>query len=344
MNRILTWVQMTLVVFLLGTGPASAADGHIQLELVTVGDFPFEQTRDWAMMLTKLGLEGVRIRSGTEDDVPEIITEGSEKSPSYRVKGLLTPGGNLLLKGAKFKLSDRAALGKWLDKLKEGGESGLTAKPGAFGLLPKELAAVHESLASPLDFSTAGGKPKDLIDQLKGKLSLSVNFDSGAEDALSAAEPFSDELLGISGGSSLAALLRPAGLVFVPVKGKGGNVELKITDSRSVEKSWPVGWPSDKGKGLLLPDLFKTLNVEIDDTIPLEDSLAAIQKRVGAPFLYDQNSLARQRVDLKTKVSLPKANLSYARILDKLLSKVKCKTEVRLDEADKPFVWITTLK
>ena len=45
------------------------------------------------------------------------------------MKGLLTPGGNLLLKGAKFKLGDLAAIGSWMDKLKQGGEEGLTAKP-----------------------------------------------------------------------------------------------------------------------------------------------------------------------------------------------------------------------
>jgi len=65
---------------------------------------------------------------------------------------------------------------------------------------------------------------------------------------------------------------------------------------------------------------------------------------VNVPFLVDQNSLVRQRVDLKSKISLPKANLSYARILDKLLTQVKCKAEMRLDEADKPFLWITTHK
>ena len=184
-----------------------------------------------------------------------------------------------------------------------------------------------------------------MIDKLTSKLSLKVSLDSSADAALRSAEPFPDELLGVSSGTSLAAILRPSGLVFVPVKGKGDSIELKITDSSSVEKSWPVGWSSDKGKGQLLPDLFKTLNVEIvADTTPLEESLAAIQKRVNAPFLFDQNSLARQRVDLKKKVGLPKANLSYARILDKLLSQVKCKIEVRLDEADKPFVWVTTLK
>jgi hypothetical protein len=338
-------LRLTLPLLLLaviGNG-ASAADGRIDLELVTVGEFPNEQTRDWLAMLQKLKLDGIRIHAGTEDDVPEIATEGSEKSPTYRVKGLLTPGGNLILKGAKFKLGDRTAIGSWMDKLKQGGEEGLTAKPGAFGLLPKQLAAVHEALAGPVVFSTAGGAPKDMIDKLASKLSLNVSLDSSADAALRSAEPFPDELLGISSGTSLAAILRPSGLVFVPVKGKGDSVELKITDSRSVEKSWPVGWSSDKGKGQLLPDLFKTLNVEIADT-PLEESMAAIQKRVNVPFLLDQNSLARQRVDLKKKLSLPKANLSYARILDKLLTQVKCKIEVRLDEADKPFVWVTTLK
>lgn len=334
---------LAALALLLGVASVRAADGRIDLELVTVGSFPAEQTRDWLAMLQKLNLEGVRIRTGTEDDEPEIETGGTERAPAYRVKGLLTPGGNLLLKGAKFKLNDRVALGKWMDKLKQGGEENLSAMPGAFGLLPKQLAAVHEALSGPVDFATAGGRPKEIVEKLAGKLSLTVTFESNAEGALRSADPFPDQLLGVSFGTALAAVLRPAGLVFVPVKGKGDTVDLKITDSRSVEKSWPVGWPSNKGKGQLMPDLFKTLNVEIADT-PLEESMAAIQKRVNVPFLLDQNSLARQRVDLKAKISLPKANLSYARILDKLLTQVKCKAEMRLDEADKPFLWITTLK
>ena len=175
MNRILIFAYAALIPLLLASS-TSAADGRIDLELVTVGDFPFEQTRDWVTMLQKLNLDGVKIRAGTEDDVPEIATEGSEKSPTYRVKGLLTPGGNLILKGAKFKLGDRAAIGSWMDKLKQGGEEGLTAKPGAFGLLPKQLAAVHAALAGPVVFSTAGGAPKDMIDKLTSKLSLKVTL------------------------------------------------------------------------------------------------------------------------------------------------------------------------
>jgi hypothetical protein len=324
-------------------GSATAAEGRVDLELVTVGSFPFEQTRDWIALLQKLDLEGVRIRAGTEDDVPEIATEGSEKSPVYKVRGLLVPGGNLVLPGAKFRLGDRAAIGRWMENLKQGGEEGITAKTGAFGLLPKQLAAVHQALSGPVDFSTAGGKPSEIVEKLTQKLSLTIKFESGSDAALRSAEPFPDQLLGVSSGTALAAVLRPSGLVFVPVKGKENSLELKISDSRGVEKSWPVGWPTNKGKGVLLPDLFKTLNVEIADT-PLEESMAAIQKRVNVPFLIDQNSLARQRVDLTTKIGLPKSSLSYALILEKLLAQVRCKSEVRLDEAEQPFLWITTLK
>jgi hypothetical protein len=324
-------------------GETLAAEGRIELELVTVGDFPFEQTRDWSMMLQKLNVDGVRIRAGTDDDRPEIENVGSEKSPVYKVKGLLTPGGNLILPSGKFKLGDRAALGQWMEKLKSGGTDALTSKPGAFGLLPKQLAAVHEALAGSVDFSTAGGKPRELVDKITDKLSLKVNLDSSADAPLRSDDVFPDELNGISCGTALAAILRPYGLVFVPVKGRGDAIELKITDSRNAEKSWPVGWPTDKGKGELLPDVFKTLSAEVKDT-PLSESLTAIKGRVKAPFLIDQNSLARQRVDLNMKVNLPKANLSYARILDKLLSQAKCKAEMRVDEANKPFLWITTLK
>src|SRR4051795_10465804 len=84
-------------------GVASPAEGRVEMELVTIGDFPFEQTRDWAEMFQKLEINA-RIHAGGEDDRPEIVTGGSEKSPLYKVKGLLTPGGNLVVPGGKFKL------------------------------------------------------------------------------------------------------------------------------------------------------------------------------------------------------------------------------------------------
>lgn len=335
--------------FLLITSFASlgfvvAAEGRIDLELATAENFPVEDSRDWLMMLSKAGLEGVRIRSGEEGDRPELTTGGTEASPIYRVVGVLTADGRLLLPGGKFAKGDRAGIARWAEKLKSGGEEGLTTKPGAFGLLPRELVAVHTALAAPVNFSTLDGEPKEVVDKLANNLSLKVVLDASAEKALAADEKVADELLGISSGTGLAAILRPYGLVFVPVKMGQDDIQLRITSSRDVEKSWPVGWPSEKPSRDLLPDLFKFLNAEVKET-PLGESLEAVRARLDVPLLVDHNGLARLRVDLKTtNITLPKTNTFYARILERMLSQAKLKYELRVDEAEKPLLWISPIK
>ena len=83
-----------------------------------------------------------------------------------------------------------------------------------------------------------------------------------------------------------------------------------------------------------------------EPTLPvLSEALDSIQKRVDAPFLYDHNGLARQQIDpTKVKCSLPQGKTYYKAILDRILSPAHLKSEVRIDEADKPFVWISTVK
>ena len=94
----------------------------------------------------------------------------------------------------------------------------------------------------------------------------------------------------------------------------------------------------------VLPGLFKFLNVEIADT-PLAEALEAIRGRLKVPLLLDHNSLARQKVDLQAiKSAYPKGNTFYGRILDQILFQAKLKYELRLDEADQPFLWVTTIR
>jgi hypothetical protein len=44
------------------------------------------------------------------------------------------------------------------------------------------------------------------------------------------------------------------------------------------------------------------------------------------------------------KVSTKKARRTYASVVDEILYQAKLKAELRMDEAEKPFLWITTLK
>ncbi|MBW8883551.1 MAG: hypothetical protein JF612_01980, partial [Planctomycetia bacterium] len=226
-------------------------------------------------------------------------------------------------------------------RLRDGGEDAINAKPAAFGLLPKQLVAVHEALALPVQSSTLGQPPRDAAKKIADHLPYKFTSDEVAQRALAAGEPIADELEGIASGTALAAILRPSGLVMFPEK-NGPDIRLRIATSRDAKEHWPVGWPLKGNPGETLPELFKFLKVNIGDAA-LSEAITAIASRVKAPVLYDHNSLARARTDLNAKVSLTDSNIFYSRALDRLLSQAKLKYEIRLDEADKPFLWITSV-
>ncbi|MCP5110777.1 MAG: hypothetical protein GY953_08090, partial [bacterium] len=144
--------------------------------------------------------------------------------------------------------------------------------------------SVHESLAVPLRFSTKGKPTRQILNRIANTLPVKVQVDPGATELLSAEEAIRDELSGLSGGTALAAALRPLGLVMVPRSGTDGAVRLVVVDSRKATQSWPVGWPPDKPPRDTMPQLFKFLPVEIKD-ITLEEALGAVGGRLEAPML-----------------------------------------------------------
>jgi hypothetical protein len=294
-------------------------------------------------MLGELGLASVRIRGAKPEDEPAIQSTGSDSTRTYRITGILTADGKLFLPKARFTLADKGRLAQWFDKLKAGGEEGVTVKPAAFGLLPTELVKVHEALTVKVKSSTKGRLPREAAKEIADSLSLSFTSDTSSQRALATDDKVADELQGLSAGTALAAILRPLGLVLVPEK-SGQTLRLRIADSRSAKELWPVGWPCKENPGTTLPELFKFLNVEVSDT-SLGETLAAIGGRVKAPIVIDYNALARVEVDLATKkVELPKTNTFYAKALDRILFPAGLKYEVRVDEADKPFLWISSIR
>ena len=121
-------------------------------------------------------------------------------------------------------------------------------------------------------------------------------------------------------------------------------MRLVITAGDRRADSWPVGWKPDKKPRDVIPLLFEFLTVEIRN-IPLTQACDAIQKRLKVPFLMDHEALARHGIDPeKHNVSLPAKRTFYKRALDRLLSQVRLRGEVRVDEAGQPIMWISTIK
>lgn len=338
---------VVFVLSILGTARAAWAQARVDLELITEKGFPIDGAREWLDVLKGVGAENIRIRAALPGDEGSIATGGTAKSPTYKVTGVLTSGGVLRLPGGQFRLQDKGKIAAWIRKLQEGGVDSLTAQTGAFGLTSKQLVATHDALATRVDFSTKGKPAGEVVRKIVGVFTkVEVSVDPSADKALRGEDVTLDELLGVSGGTALAAALRPLGLVAAPLPPRGERLRMAIADSRTVKESWPVGWPPEKPPRDTMPDVFKFLNVEIADT-PLSGALDSIQERLKSPFLYDHNSLARHKVDpAAVRVNVPEGKTYYKGIIDRMLSQSKpqLKCEIRVDEAGQPLLWITTVK
>jgi hypothetical protein len=321
------------------------AEPRITLELATEPGFSITGQQKLARDVAALDVGSVRIRqaSGGESAKVEEIGKNGE---SFAVTALVSRDGKIIVPGARFSIDQLPQFKVWLSKLATNNPNEPQEELAAFGLSPEQLVFVHEQLAGKVAFETKGQAVGDIVKKLTRELSLTVSIDADARRALEAGEVTPDELSGIAHGTALAAVLRPAGLVFAPErKGKGkADVALRIADARTLAQSWPIGWPPQQGLTETLPSLGKFLNVEINEVV-LQSALDSIQKRVEAPFLYDHNGILRQRIDMSTrKVSLAPGKTYYKKILDRILGQAHLQCEVRVDEADTPFLWVSPVK
>ena len=327
---------LSLFMFLAITSTVLA--DSIRFELVTEAGFPITGAQRWMETLSKLDVDGVRIRSAGPADTPSINESGN----NIRVVGVLTARNTLRLPGGNFSMSDQAGIARWIKRTKRDGEPNKQPDQAAFGLTSHELVALHQALGAPVSVKTKGQPIDKVVRSIASKLRFDVTASESVDFTLKQSEPVLDELKGMSSGTALASALRPKGLVLVPKNSP--TLELMITDVRSAPESWPIGWPAEKETRELVPKFYDFVPVEILEQ-PIGDVLNVLQPRVKVPFLFDYNGLAREQIDLKTKkVSFPSRRTFYKKVIDQLLFRAKLKEEVRVDEAGKPFLWISPLK
>lgn len=337
------WGAAVLVLSLLAAPRAKAAE-RVELELITEPGLPVNGAQRWLASLKDAPFNSVRIRSANPGDKVEVRQRVGDGSRSYQVIGLLSDRNTLVLPGGEFRMGDTGGLRDWLAKIQEGGETRLQETGGPFGLTPTQLVKVRDALRTPVAFSTQGRSSYEVLKQIAGGLSLSFLADTEARQMMAGPETVADELQGLSAGTAVVAVLRPLGLVMAPQKQADGAIKLWITDVRGTAESWPVGWPSQKSPRETAPQLLDFLNVEIEAT-PLAKALTAIRTRLDLPLLLDHNSLARHQIDpARINVSLPAGRTYYQGALDRLLNQAQLKSELRVDEAEKPFLWICTLR
>jgi hypothetical protein len=343
MNRsrqIMAWLAVLMVAM---AAEPRAQPVRISLELFTDDGFGVDDSHRWYELLTGLGVANLQIRGAAPGDEIGVHEGGKRDAKSYAVTGRITASNVLQLPGGKFTLQDSARLKNWLKNLSEQGPDGVVSQKGRFGLTPVQLQAVQSDLRRPIGFATKDLSSGELVARIAGGLDHKIEMSAAAHEAL-AKRKVADDLQGISTGTAVAVILRPAGLVLVPERPEGKTVQYRVEAPLPGREAWPPGSQSEKPDRDLLPELFKFIHIEIDET-PLVEAIEPLQKRLAIPFLWDHLALESQAGDLtQTQVKLPTKRLSYGMILQKVLSQAKLQKELRVDDNGKPFLWITTFK
>lgn len=322
---------------------AAAQDRYVELEILSAGVAELGAQQRVMETLSDVGADRVSVRSARGAPRPEVTETDAGRTTVIRIVGVLD-GRSIRLPGGNFSLRDTAGIKSYIKKLKDDGATVALAEKQAFGLTANQLVATFEELAAEVNQGTKGQPSNQVISQLLGNLQKEVGVTRAANRIIDSRTPVLEEYQGLATGTALAGVLRPLGLVLAPRREQGKKLQFVIAVSNEVEEHWPVGWPIEVAPLEAAPKMFEKLDqVEIQE-FGLKDSLDAIQGRVGVPFLYDQNGIARAGIEMNdVKVTLVRDRMMYFSIVRKLLnqSRPKLSLEIRNDENGKPFVWIS---
>ena len=338
---------LILIAVVLAAAPQlSAAQSKVDMELITGAGAGLTEQKEWYEALTDVENIRLRLRRGGRSDQPKIENIGSEKRPHYRVTCILDSRGRMVLPGGSFSKNDAAKLEMWVKRLIEEGPDGVTSPRGAFGLTSKQLEEAHKASAVIVKENTKGKPTDEVVLRLTRLIDgIPIEIDRLAEPKLYADQEVLDELKGLSVGTALTTALRPMGLAL-SLKTEKGKLRFVIVDPKKHEgEFWPIGWAHKGSAKSAAPTLFNYLTVEIEEGTALTDILNSIAGRIEIPVLFDHNAMARDGLELSRMTArFPEKRTYYKRILEVTLGQARLKPYLRLDEANHPFLWVTTVK
>lgn len=319
------------------------ASGVVQIELVAEGPAVQMAAQHWARAFDQAGIRNVRIRSARPADRVGVSVRGTKDSPLYLITGRILSETEVEMPSGRFRRGDLARLAAWLDDLAKRGTPESREPVGAFGLTAAQFEGLGLDLTKPVMSSTQGAGRAEAVERISRMLATPLRMDPAAREALAAADPVTEELEGLASGTVLAYLLRPAGYSLVPGL-DDGQVALRAVRARPGLEIWPVGFEPEQPILEVLPALHEFRDVNIEG-VSAQAVIDALAKQLGVPMLPDHNALARHGIEPgKKMVNLPRSRTTYSLALRRVLFQAGLKFEVRVDDAGKPLIWITTIK
>jgi hypothetical protein len=256
------------------------------------------------------------------------------------VDAAIGSSGNLRIGSEVFRPSDQARLKAFMKKLRDEGPPGADPSAPLWGLDQAQWDALIEALQPASQFDLAD-KPLDaVLKEVCERTGLRVEFTPAAERAAKQARVRA--VTGrVSLGAALAYVLGLSGLAFEPRQDAAGEISLRVLTASEAKRPWPVGLVPERFPGTIAPKLMTTARYQTDD-MPLAQVISGLARQLDMELLVDRAALAARKIDpdeLRSTVQIPGGTFEAA--LRKTLAPLGLRHELRIDDASRPFLWIT---
>ena len=137
-------------------------------------------------------------------------------------------------------------------------------------------------------------------------------------------------------------ILAQYGLGFRPKFVGPGHYDMEIDRGNESSNLWPIGWKPEQSFSEILPAYFRAIPLDVED-VEVSSLVGAISDKIGVSDFSSAHELTAKGLDINTlKYTRKNDRISPARLLTAVGDKLELGFDVRVDEAGKMFLWVTT--
>ena len=301
--------------------------------------------QEWGRVFQQLGYS-VKFREPRGGESPRIEDQDRDDFLSTRVVAAMAADGSIRIGTQKFDTETTQPLIAALEEIRKHGAKGPPDSSPTWGLTDDQFKDVVQLLAAPVENPVELQSSILAIESIGLPGNMKMKFTDAAREQALGKKPESAldtiELKGFTKGSAIAIVLAQYGLGFRPRYISPGRFDIEIDRGNESSNMWPVGWKPEQSFSEILPTYFRAIPLDVED-VTINALVGAISEKIAVPHFHSASALNANGLDITTlKYTRKNDRISPARLLTAIGDKMHLGFDVRVDEAGKMFLWMTT--
>lgn len=258
----------------------------------------------------------------------------------------MSSDGSLQVGNRKFTMADSKELKLFLEEVILYGAGGPPDQNSRWGMTDEQLFELTRMLSEPVTSDVEIQSPLVTVESIGLPSAIRMRFTEAARGIVLRRPPESApemmDLKGFSKGTAVAIVLAQYHLGFRPHRIAAGSYEIEIDAGDESANLWPIGWRAQESSAIILPAYLKSIPVDVEDAA-VSSLLDVICSRLEVPAYRSTFALAAEGKDLDELTYTRKNDkVSPSRLLTAIGDKLQLGFDLRVDEAGKIFLWVTT--